>query len=83
MGTRLRMKPGVDISGYSPMLQRIFQAMKTYGLILADNGTDMYITGTMDPNWDNDILNPAFHGLDADDFEVILLGWDPVTSGIE
>ena len=37
------------------------QAMKIYGLILADNGSDMYITGTMDPRWDNDILNPAFH----------------------
>jgi hypothetical protein len=29
----------------------------------------------MDPAWDNDILNPAFHSLTADDFEVIVLGW--------
>lgn len=77
MGTRLRMKATTDISGYPPELQKIFRAMKTYGLILADNGSDMYIQGTMDPDWDNDSLNPAFHGLYADDFEVIQLGWDP------
>ncbi len=82
MGTRLRMKASKNISGYAPPLQKIFQAMKTYGLILADNGTDMYIQGTMDSLWDNDILNPAFHGLYADDFEVIELGWNPAPTGV-
>lgn len=77
MGTRLRLKASKNISGYAPALQRIFQAMKTYGLILADNGSDMYIQGTMDARWDNDVLNPAFHSLYADDFEVIELGWNP------
>ena len=75
MGTRLRLKSSVDISGYPADVRKIFQAMKTYGLIVADNGTDMYVTGTMDPAWDNDVLNPAFHSLIADDFEVIELGW--------
>jgi hypothetical protein len=74
-GTRLRLKASKNISSYPPQIQRIFQAMKTYGLILADNGSDMYIQGTMDPRWNNDILNPAFHSLYADDFEVIQLGW--------
>jgi hypothetical protein len=82
MGTRLRMKASVDLSGYPPELQKIFRAMKTYGLILADNGTDMYIQGTMDAAWDNGVLNPAFHGLDADDFEVIERGWAPATTGV-
>lgn len=82
MGTRLRLKPETDLSGYPAPVQRIFQAMKIHGLILADNGSDMYITGTMDSRWDNDILNPAFHSLTADDFEVIELGWNPVTTGI-
>jgi hypothetical protein len=82
MGARLRMKAGKDISGYAAPLQRIFQAMKTYGLILADNGSDMYITGTMDARWDNDVLNPAFHGLTADDFEVVQLGWNPTVVGV-
>ena len=49
--------------------------MKTYGLLLADNGSDLYITGTMDPRWNNDELNPAFKQLRGDDFEVIQLGW--------
>ena len=78
MGTRLRLKASVDLSGYPNDVRKIFQAMKSYGLIVADNGTDMYVTGTMDPTWDNDVLNPAFHSLTADDFEVVTLGWgDP------
>jgi hypothetical protein len=75
MGTRLRMKASRDISGFPPQMQKIFRAMKRYGLIVADNGSDMYISGTMDPRWNNDVLNPAFHALIADDFEVIQLGW--------
>ncbi len=75
MGARLRLKASVDISGYPADARKIFQAMKTYGLIVADNGSDMYVTGTMDPAWDNGMLNPAFHSLTADDFEVIELGW--------
>ena len=82
MGTRLRLKASKDISGYPPQVQRIFQAMKTYGLILADNGSDMYISGTMDPRWDNNVLNPAFASLTADDFEVILLGWNPQNTSV-
>jgi hypothetical protein len=75
MGARLRLKASVDISGYPADVRKIFQAMKTYGLIVADNGSDMYVSGTMDAMWDNDLLNPAFHALTADDFEVIVLGW--------
>jgi len=81
MGARLRLKTGKDTSSYPPEVRRIFQAMKTYGLILADNGTDMYITGTHDTRWNNDVLNPAFASLRASDFEVIQLGWQPAPSG--
>ena len=77
MGARLRLKPGTDISAFDPAIQRIFRAMKTYGLIVADNGSDMYVSGTWDERWDNDILNPAFDSLTASDFEVIQLGWKP------
>jgi hypothetical protein len=79
MGARLRLKASKDISGFTPEMQKIFRAMKTYGLIVADNGTDMYITGTFDTRWNNDILNPAFYGLTAGDFEVVQLGWNPGT----
>ena len=75
MGGRLRMKASKDLSGYRPEIQRIFRAMQRYGLIVADNGSDMFVSGTMDARWDNSILNPAFHGLTADDFEVVQLGW--------
>jgi hypothetical protein len=75
LGTRLRLKASTDLSGYPPQVRKIFQAMKTYGLIVADNGGNMYVTGTMDPRWDNGVLNPAFHSLHASDFDVIQLGW--------
>ncbi|MCX7013841.1 MAG: hypothetical protein NTW86_15030 [Candidatus Sumerlaeota bacterium] len=77
LGARLRLKAGVDISTFDPHVQKIFQAMKTYGLILADNGSDMYITGSYDPRWDMDVYVPAFRGLHASDFEAIQLGWKP------
>jgi hypothetical protein len=80
MGARLRLKATKDTSGYAPEIQKIFQAMKTYGLIVADNGSDMYIQGTYDNRWNNDVLNPAFRSLTASDFEVIQLGWKPATS---
>ena len=77
MGARLRLKASTDISLFQEPLRRVFQAMKTYGLIVADNGTDMYVSGTYDTLWDNDILNPAFAAVKAGDFEVVQLGWQP------
>ena len=77
MGARLRLKASKDIAGFTPEVQRIYRAMKRYGLIVADNGSDMYISGTMDGRWNNGVLNPAFSALTADDFEVVQLGWRP------
>jgi hypothetical protein len=77
MGARLRLKASKDISTYPADVQKIFRAMKRYGLIVADNGSDMYISGTMDGRWNNDVLNPAFGALTADDFEIVQLGWKP------
>jgi len=73
------MKAAKDISDFTPELQRTFRAMQRYGLIVADNGSDMYVSGATDPRWDNDVLNPAFRALTADDFEVVQLGWRPET----
>lgn len=75
LGMRLRLKANVDLSGFSAPVRKIFEAMKRYGLIFADNGEDMYVTGTMDSRWNNDELNPAFRNLKASDFEVVQLGW--------
>jgi hypothetical protein len=79
MGARLRLKASVDITQRTsdPNVQKIFRAMQKYGLIVADNGSDMYITGTSDTRWNNDILNPAFANVSASDFEVIQLGYNP------
>jgi len=75
MGARLRLKASKDVSRYPTYIQNIFRAMQRYGLIVADNGSDMYISGAMDARWNNDELNPAFRALTAGDFEVVQLGW--------
>jgi hypothetical protein len=78
MGARLRLKASVDVNqrAVDPNARKIFRAMQKYGLIVADNGSDMYITGTYDTRWDNGVLNPAFAALTAGDFEVIQLGYN-------
>jgi hypothetical protein len=63
-----------SLSGYPQYIQNIFRAMQTHGLIVADNGSDMFITGATDSRWNNDELNPAFRSLTGD-FEVVRLGW--------
>jgi hypothetical protein len=75
MGARLRLKSSKDLSRYPVYIQNIFRAMQTHGLIIADNGSDMFVSGAMDSRWNNDELNPAFRSLTAGDFEVVLLGW--------
>ncbi len=82
MGARLRLKTSVNgtdpaLRTSDPNVRKIFRAMQKYGLIVADNGSDMYIGGTFDTRWNNDILNPAFAMLSATDFDVIQLGWKP------
>jgi hypothetical protein len=75
MGARLRLKASKDLSPYPSYIRNMFRAMQTYGLIIADNGSDMFVTGAADPRWNNDQLNPAFRELSAGDFEVVQLGW--------
>jgi hypothetical protein len=73
MGERLRLKANVDISGLPRQARRVARALKTYGLIVADNGSDWYISGTPDRRWDNDQLH-ALGGLSGRDFEVVDTG---------
>ena len=56
LGAQLRLKKDFDISGFSQHNQVILQAMKKYGLILADIGSNLYISGAPDERWDNDEL---------------------------
>ncbi len=77
MGARIRLKAAVDISAYAAPLRKIYQALKTYGLIVADNGSDMYVSGAYDTRWDSPLVGPSWPGLHASDFEVVQLGWQP------
>lgn len=56
MGVRFRLRADYDISGFSPQVQVILRALKHYGMILVDNGIDMYLSGAPDPHWNNDDL---------------------------
>ena len=72
MGMRLRLKASFDISQFSATNQVILAALQQYGMIMADNGSNMYISGAPDDRWDNDDL----HNLDqvtASDFEVVTM----------
>ena len=51
MGARFRLRAGFDRSGYTPRAQIVLRAMKRYGMIVADNGSDWYFQGTVDPRW--------------------------------
>jgi hypothetical protein len=51
MGARFRLKASYDISGYSSSARIVLRAMKRYGVIVADNGSDWYVQGSVDPRW--------------------------------
>ncbi len=70
MGARFRLKASVDTSGFPPQAKAIAEALKRYGMILADNGSSWYLTGTEDERWDNDALR-ALKGLRGSDFEAV------------
>jgi hypothetical protein len=69
-GAKIRLKASVDISTYPATVQVILKAMKKYGLILADIGSDMYVSGAPDERWNNDDLS-SLGKIKASDFEVI------------
>lgn len=69
MGMRLRLKASYDISGFSAQMQVILSAMKKYGLILADNGSALYVTGASDSRWGSDL--DSLKNVPATAFEVV------------
>jgi hypothetical protein len=70
MGMRLRLKASYDVSSFSANVQVILNALKKYGMIMADNGSPMYISGAPDSRWDNDDLHNLGQ-VTASDFEVV------------
>lgn len=73
MGMRMRLRSTFDISGFAPEVQTILTAMKQYGIILADNGSGIYISGAPDSRWDNNNLR-QLGNVTASDFEVVQMG---------
>jgi hypothetical protein len=70
MGMRLRLKANFDVTPYSANLQVILNALKKYGMIMADNGSAMYLSGTPDNRWDNNDLHNLSQ-IQASAFEVV------------
>jgi hypothetical protein len=76
MGMRVRLKADYDISGYSPVNQAILRTLKKYGMILADNGGDWFITGVPDARWNDDDLHLLGQIIPHHAFEVVdVSGW--------
>jgi hypothetical protein len=75
MGMRLRLKASYDISSFPPQAKVILAALKQYGMIMADNGSSMYVSGDPDNRWSNDDLG-SLKQVPASAFEVILM--DPI-----
>jgi hypothetical protein len=57
MGARFRLRAGFSLQGFSRDATVVLRAMKRYGLIVADNGSDWYFQGTVDPGWTNRLLD--------------------------
>jgi hypothetical protein len=73
MGMRMRLKADYDISGFPPSARVILQALKTYGMILADNGGNWFISGTADARWNDAELN-TLKSVKGSAFEVVRMG---------
>ena len=73
MGMRVRLKAGYEVSGFSPNVQVILNAMKKYGMLLADNGSGWYVSGAPDPRWSDDEL-ATLSRVRSTDFEVVRMG---------
>lgn len=73
MGLRFRLKADYDISGFSEKNQVILRALKKYGMIVADNGGDWFVSGAPDPRWDDEELS-ELRQVKGKDFEVVYTG---------
>jgi len=71
LGLRVRLKAGVDLSTMSAPARVVLTAMKKYGLILADNGSDWFVSGAPDARWDDERMHDDFAKITGNDFEVV------------
>ena len=73
MGMRVRLRADFDESGFSPTAQVILRCLKKYGMILADNGGDWFISGAPDPRWNDDDIQ-SLRRVKGKDLEVVRMG---------
>jgi hypothetical protein len=73
MGMRVRLKASYNISGFPPEVQVILKALKKYGMFVADNGSNWYVSGAPDPRWSDDNLH-TLSSVKGSDFEVVKMG---------
>ena len=73
MGMRVRLKKSVSLTGLSPQALVLARCIQTYGLMLADNGGDFFVSGAPNPKWDDDQLNQLKRFTPLD-FEVVKMG---------
>ena len=73
MGMRVRLKANYDISSFPPSARVILTALKKYGMIVADNGSDWFVSGAPDPRWNLDELE-TLKRVKGGDFEVVKMG---------
>jgi len=70
MGLRVRLKASFDTTGFPPQARVVLEALKRYGMMVADNGSSWYISGAPDPGWSNDDLH-SLGRVRGSDFEVV------------
>jgi hypothetical protein len=70
MGLRVRLKASFDTRSFPRQAQIVLEALKRYGMIVADNGSDWFITGAPDPRWSNEQLH-TLHRVPGSAFEVV------------
>jgi hypothetical protein len=73
MGMRVRLKAGFDISSFPANVQVILTAMKHYGMFVADNGSNWYVSGAPDSRWNDEEL-ATLRQVKGSDFEVVKMG---------
>lgn len=71
MGQRFRLKADVSLDGFSPDTRVVLQALKTYGMILADNGMPWFLSGAPDPRWEDQRIAEEFGRIKGTDFEAV------------
>ena len=77
MGLRLRLRAGFDISGFTGQSRVVLEALRRYGMLVADNGSNWFVHGATDPRWNDDDLD-QLKRVPAVAFEVVDTG--PITT---